>query len=160
MVRRIYVEKKPGLRQEAQSLLRELRTVVGVSALEDLRLLNRYDVEGLDEAAFLRAVGTVFSEPQVDAATAERRVELVVELQSRVMDAFNGERLGECLEVLCEGFDGQAGCFVGRTYADSPDIDGRVLFSAARSVSPGEFVMVRITGAEDGDLVGEMEENA
>ena len=38
---------------------------------------------------------------QVDAATAERRVELVVELQSRVMDAFNGERLGECLEVLC-----------------------------------------------------------
>ena len=50
-------------------------------------------------------------------------------------------------------------CF-GRTYADSPDIDGRVLFSAARSVSPGEFVMVRITGAEDGDLVGEMEENA
>ena len=66
MVRRIYVEKKPGLRQEAQSLLRELRTVVGVSALEDLRLLNRYDAEGLDEAAFRRAVGTVLSEPQVD----------------------------------------------------------------------------------------------
>ena len=70
MVRRIYVEKQPGLRQEAQGLLHELRTVVGISALEDLRLLNRYDVEGLDEAAFLRAVGTVFSEPQVDAATA------------------------------------------------------------------------------------------
>lgn len=57
---------------------------------------------------------------QVDAATAERRVELVVELQSRVMDAFNGERLGECLEVLCEGFDAEMGCYVGRTYADSP----------------------------------------
>ena len=70
MVRRIYVEKKPGLRQEAQSLLRELRSVVGVSALEDLRLLNRYDVEGLEEAAFRRAVGTVFSEPQVDDAAA------------------------------------------------------------------------------------------
>ena len=70
MVRRIYVEKKAGLRQEAQSLLRELRTVVGVSALEDLRLLNRYDTEGLDEAAFRRAVGTVFSEPQVDDVTA------------------------------------------------------------------------------------------
>ena len=47
MVRRIYVEKKPGLRQEARGLLHELQTVVGVSALEDLRLLNRYDVEGL-----------------------------------------------------------------------------------------------------------------
>ena len=48
----------------------ELQTVVGVSALEDLRLLNRYDVEGLDEAAFRRAVGTVFSEPQVDDTAA------------------------------------------------------------------------------------------
>ena len=44
MVRRIYVEKKPGLRQEARGLLHELQTVVGVSALEDLRLLNRYAV--------------------------------------------------------------------------------------------------------------------
>ena len=70
MVRRIYVEKKPGLRQEARGLLHELQTVVGVSALEDLRLLNRYDVEGLDEAAFCRAVGTVFSEPQVDDTAA------------------------------------------------------------------------------------------
>ena len=52
------------------SLLHELQTVVGVSALEDLRLLNRYDVEGLDEAAFRRAVGTVFSEPQVDDTAA------------------------------------------------------------------------------------------
>ena len=70
MVRRIYVEKKPGLRQEARGLLHELQTVVGISALEDLRLLNRYDVEGLDEAAFRRAVGTVFSEPQVDDTAA------------------------------------------------------------------------------------------
>ena len=66
MVRRIYVEKKEPLRQEAQSLLRELRSFVGISALEELRVLNRYDAEGLDEATFERAVGTVFSEPQVD----------------------------------------------------------------------------------------------
>ena len=95
---------------------------------------------------------------QVDAATAERRVELVVELQSRVMDAFNGERLGECLEVLCEGFDAQAGCFAGRTYADSVEIDGRVLFTAAGAVPAGSFVNVRITGVSDGELTGEIEE--
>ena len=70
MVRRIYVEKKEPLRQEAQSLLRELRSFVGISALEELRVLNRYDAEGLDEAAFRRAVGTVFSEPQVDNVSA------------------------------------------------------------------------------------------
>ena len=70
MVRRIYVEKKPALRQEAAGLLNELRSLLGVSALTGLRLVNRYDVEGLDEAAFHRAVQTVFSEPQVDDATA------------------------------------------------------------------------------------------
>ena len=46
------------------------------------------------------------------------------------------------MEVLCEGEEPETGRCFGRTYADSPDIDGRVLFSAARSVSPGEFVMV------------------
>jgi len=94
----------------------------------------------------------------VDAATAERRVELVVELQSRVMDAFNGERLGECLEVLCEGFDAEMGCYVGRTYADSPDVDGKVYFTAGGLVPAGAFVWVRITGTSDGDLTGEIEE--
>ena len=66
MVRRIYVEKKPSLRQEAAGLLNELRSLLGITALKDLRLINRYDVEGLDEETFQRAVRTVFSEPQVD----------------------------------------------------------------------------------------------
>ena len=66
MVRRIYVEKKPALRQEAQSLLNEFRGVLGVTALTGLRLINRYDVEGLEEDVFQRAVRAVFSEPQVD----------------------------------------------------------------------------------------------
>ena len=70
MVRRIYVEKKPALRQEAAGLLNELRSLLGISALTGLRLVNRYDAEGLDEATFQRAVQTVFSEPQVDDATA------------------------------------------------------------------------------------------
>ena len=70
MVRRIYVEKKPALRQEAAGLLNELHSLLGISALTALRLINRYDVEGLDEATFQRAVQTVFSEPQVDDATA------------------------------------------------------------------------------------------
>ena len=97
-------------------------------------------------------------EDQVDPDVAERRVELVVDLQSRIMDEYNEERLGTVMEVLCEGFDGQAGCFVGRTYADSVDIDGHVYFTAAGLVPAGEFVKVRITGVSDGDLVGEVED--
>ena len=68
MVRRIYVEKKEGLRQEAAGLLSELRSLLGVTALTGLRILNRYDVEGLEDESFRRAVQTVFSEPQVDSA--------------------------------------------------------------------------------------------
>ena len=97
-------------------------------------------------------------EDQVDPATAERRVELVVDLQSRIMDEYNEARLGTVMEVLCEGFDAQAGCFAGRTYADSVEIDGRVLFTAAGAVPAGSFVNVRITGVSDGELTGEIEE--
>ncbi len=95
---------------------------------------------------------------QVDPDTAARRVELVVDLQSRIMDAYNEARLGSVMEVLCEGFDPQAGCYIGRTYADSADIDGHVYFTAAGLVPAGDFVRVRITGVSDGDLTGEIEE--
>ena len=95
---------------------------------------------------------------QVDPDTAKRRVELLVELQSRVMDDWNESRLGETLEVLCEGFDPEMGCYAGRSYADSPDVDGKVFFTAAGLVPAGSFVNVRITGTSDGDLTGEIEE--
>ena len=96
-------------------------------------------------------------EGQVDPDTAARRVELVVDLQSRIMDKYNEDRLGTVMEVLCEGFDAAEGCYTGRTYADSVEIDGRVLFTAAGLVPAGEFVNVRITGVSDGDLTGEIE---
>ena len=95
---------------------------------------------------------------QVDPDVAQRRVELVVDLQSRVMDEYNEQRLGTVMEVLCEGFDSQAGCYVGRTYADSVEIDGHVYFTAAGLVPAGSFVNVRITGTMDGDLTGEIDE--
>ena len=71
MVYRIFVEKKPGQDSEAKALAREIREFLGIEALKDLRLLNRYDAEGLDKAHFDYAVRTVFSEPQVDTASEE-----------------------------------------------------------------------------------------
>ena len=71
MVSRVYVEKKPGFDVEAKQLLAELRDILGVGALTGLRLINRYDVEGIDQALFDACVPTVFSEPQVDVASAE-----------------------------------------------------------------------------------------
>ena len=74
MVYRVFVEKKPELAHEANGLLNELKNLVGIEGLQAVRLLNRYDVENIDEALFGQAVRTVFSEPQLDTATAEIEV--------------------------------------------------------------------------------------
>ena len=68
MVSRIYVEKKPGFDVEAGQLLRELQTILGVKALTGLRLVNRYDVEGISDELFKQCIPVVFSEPQVDTS--------------------------------------------------------------------------------------------
>ncbi len=95
---------------------------------------------------------------QVPSDIAARRVELVEELQSRVMDSYNESRLGETVEVICEGFDSDMGCWAGRSYAESPDIDGKIYFTAAGRVAPGTFLRVRLTGTENGDMLGEAED--
>ncbi|MBR6739222.1 MAG: 30S ribosomal protein S12 methylthiotransferase RimO [Oscillospiraceae bacterium] len=96
---------------------------------------------------------------RVDTEEAVRRAELVVDIQSRIMDEYNEARLGDVMEVLCEGFDGQSMLYTGRSYAESPDIDGKIYFSANRDIMEGEFVRVRITGAMDGELTGEEAED-
>ena len=65
---------------------------------------------------------------------------------------------GEVLEVLCEGFDGQAMAYTGRSWAESPDIDGKIYFTARGEVETGMFVPVRVTGTMDGELTGELVE--
>ncbi|MBR3271540.1 MAG: phosphoribosylformylglycinamidine synthase, partial [Clostridia bacterium] len=69
MVYRVYVEKKAGLDHEAAALCADLRSFLGIDALEKVRILNRYDVENIDEALFEQSKTTVFSEPQLDVCT-------------------------------------------------------------------------------------------
>ena len=69
MLYRVFVEKKPGLDPESAKLLADCRTFLGLTALNRLRVLNRYDLEGLDESLFQRVKGTVLSEPQLDTVT-------------------------------------------------------------------------------------------
>lgn len=119
--------------------------------------------EGLERAGvfqFSPEEGTPAAEmePQVPAEVAQRRVELLAGLQSQVMDDWNESRLGQVVEVLCEGFDEEMGCWAGRTYADSPGIDGTVYFTAAGEVPAGTFVPVLLTGTEDGELLGEIDQ--
>ena len=138
-----------GLPGEGEAEFEELCEFLQEAGIERAGIFQFSPEEGTPAAAM---------EGQVDPEVAARRVELLVELQSRVMDAYNESRLGETLEVLCEGFDPDMGCYAGRSYADSPDVDGRVFFTAAGLVPAGTFVNVRITGTSDGDLTGEIEE--
>ena len=71
MVSRIYVEKRDGFDGEARALSHELRHMLGISSLTGLRIINRYDVEGISEELFEQCVPVVFSEPQTDRATRE-----------------------------------------------------------------------------------------
>ena len=71
MVYRIYVEKQPVHAVEARALLADIRENLGLSSLESLRLLNRYDVEGITPEVFERAKHTIFSEPQSDIVPDE-----------------------------------------------------------------------------------------
>lgn len=83
----------------------------------------------------------------VDFETAQRRAELIMQLQSEIMEEFCRSQLGKTLRVLCEGYDEEQKMFFGRSYADSPDIDGLVFFDGAGC--EGNIVDVKITAITD-----------
>lgn len=90
----------------------------------------------------------------VDFETAQRRAELIMQLQSEIMEEFCRSQVGKTLRVLCEGYDEEQKMFFGRSYADSPDIDGLVFFDGAGC--EGNIVDVKITAITDECfLVGE-----
>ncbi len=88
----------------------------------------------------------------VDEEEAQRRARLILELQAPIMDDFCRSFVGRTIRVLCEDYDEELQRTVGRSYADSPDIDGLVYVDGGRL---GEIVNVRIDYAEDGALYGE-----
>ena len=96
------------------------------------------------------------SMPHVDEEEARRRADLILQLQAPIMDEFCQSFVDRTIEVLVTDYDEEEQCWVGRSYADSPDIDGEVRFDGA--CREGDMVRVRITAAEDGILFGEEEE--
>ena len=90
----------------------------------------------------------------VDNEVAQQRAQMVETIQSRIMDAYNEAMIGKQMQVLVDGFDEDYEQFYGRTYADSPEIDGRVWIASEESLSEGAFVTVCIDGVIDGELSG------
>ena len=117
--------------------------------------LKEHRLERTGAFAFSPEEGTPAAAMEhVDAQTAMERAELVSQIQSDIMDDYNSGLIGKTLEVLVDGYDPEAEQFFGRTFADSPEIDGRVWIASQESLTEGEFIMVCIDAAIDGDLSG------
>ena len=107
MVFRVYVEKKPGFDVAAQQLANELRTILGIEALKNVRLVNRYDVEDISEELFAQATPTVFSEPQVDNVYADlpdfgSDTVFAVEYLPGQFDQ-RADSASECIQLISQG---------------------------------------------------------
>ena len=106
MVFRVFVEKKPGLDNDARALLSDARTLLGIESLERVRLLNRYDVENISEELFDYAVKTVFSEPQLDLTYTEPELGdatvFAVEYLPGQFDQ-RADSAAQCIQIISQG---------------------------------------------------------
>jgi len=133
-----------GLPGEGEEEFREL-----CDFLRDMRL------ERVGAFAFSPEEGTPAAEMEfVDNDIAQSRAQTIEMLQSDIMDDYNASMIGRTLEVLVDGYDEEQEQFFGRTYADSPEIDGRVWLVSSEPLREGDFVTVTIDGCLDGDLSG------
>ena len=128
----------------------------GEAAFEELcEFLREYRLERAGVFAYSPEEGTRAAEmDRPDEETAERRAELLNDIQAEIMDDFDESRMGSEEKVLCCGWDEEEMCWWGRSFAESPDIDGRILFSAG-DVQPGDFVTIRIIDRIEEELYGE-----
>lgn len=91
---------------------------------------------------------------QVSEKVKKKRYDILMREQQRIHNAFNETFVGKTLRVICEGYDKVAESFYGRSYADAPDIDGKIYFSSGKNLKDGEMLDVEITEVLDYDLVG------
>ncbi len=122
------------------------------------RFLDEYKLERAGVFAYSQEEGTVAGAmpDQIPEEEKERRREILVELQDAVMDEFSQKLVGTTQRVLCCGYDPEHEMFYGRTYMDSPDVDGIVYFYADEPVEEGTFVPVKIENAVSAELFGEI----
>ncbi len=165
-----------GTGEEIRELLKKLRARIpglvlrtslisglpseGEAEFEELcDFLREARIERVGVFPFSPEEGTPAAEMEhVDMDEAQRRADLIMELQAPIMDDFCNSFVGKTIRVLCEGLDEESGMLVGRSYADSADIDGQVVFSG--SAEAGEMTDVLIKSTDDGILFGEEAEKS
>ncbi|MBE6924003.1 MAG: 30S ribosomal protein S12 methylthiotransferase RimO [Ruminococcaceae bacterium] len=149
------------LRQRIPGLVLRTSVITGLpgegeAEFEELCLfLKEMKLERVGAFPFSPEEGTPAAEMEhPDLETAQSRAAMVETIQSRIMDEYNEAMIGQTLQVLVDGYDEEFGQYFGRTYADSPDIDGRVWIASEEDLSEGSFLRVCIDGLVEGDLSG------
>ena len=106
MVYRVFVEKKSELANEAKALYSELKNLLGIESIENVRVFNRYDVENIDAELFNYAKGTVFSEPQLDIVSDEIDTEGAVAFAVEFLPGQYDQRAdsaAQCIQIISQG---------------------------------------------------------
>ena len=117
--------------------------------------LKEQRLERVGAFPFSPEEGTPAAEMEfVDSEVAQQRAQMVETIQSRIMDDYNASMIGKTVDVLVDGFDEELEQFFGRSFADSPEIDGRVWIATQEALTEGGFVKVLIDSVIDGDLSG------
>lgn len=123
--------------------------------LKDFVKETRFDRMGIFK--YSREENTVAAgmTPQVDEATKEKRYEALMALQQSISRANNELRVGRIYETLVEGVSDDGIFYIGRTYAEGPEVDGNIYFTSSEPLEQGDMVDVKLLIAEDYDLTGE-----
>lgn len=95
---------------------------------------------------------------QVLQEVKEERRDAIMELQQEISYDFSKSMVGKTLEVMIEGKVADENAYVGRTYMDGPGVDGMIFVQTAEELMSGDFARVRVTGAMEYDLIGELED--
>ena len=136
----------------------------GPEEFEDLlSFVQEYRFERLGAFAYSEEEGTWGAQNLKDSvpeAVKQERLDELMELQAGISLDFNESRIGSVETVLVDSCQPDTGVFTGRTSKESPEVDGEVSVSySGKAPEPGDFVKVRITGADEYDLIGETMED-
>lgn len=123
-----------------------------------LQFVDEMEFERLGVFPYSAEEGTKAAElpNQVDEAVKEQWKQEIMLLQQEVSYDNNQNMIGRLLEVLVEGYLYEENVYIGRSYREAPDVDGYIFVSSAEEIISGDMVMVRITDANEYDLIGEV----
>lgn len=126
---------------------------------ELLDFLEHYPINRLGVFEYSKEENTPASsfEGQIDDATKRRRYDAVMRAQAKISKRLNAQRIGSIVKVLVENLSN--GIAVGRSYAEAPEVDGKIIVSIGdRVVKAGDFIMARLVAAKEYDMLGEIYE--